>query len=467
MGKIEKIFLSAVFTFLFVAAVPAGVYKVYSQNVRELKLNTPKKTETEQKNTDTLKSQVGYLAGAALMGRGAGTKGELETARYIFDYLQSNGVLMISPRDGEDFKIVQSPGDTLHSRNIIGIVPGYDKSFNGEYILIGAHMDGLGCTTLTINGKKEQVIYPGADKNASGVAVLMQVAKMVAQNKFMFKRSVIFAFFGAGELGMAGSWYFLNRSFSEVDKITLMVDLDAVGYSGDNNKLQVFTGVPNPDINDVISNIASRPFSVTPALADKEPFGSDYRNFYQKDIPAVLFTTGVHPQLNSAKDTPDILDYLQMNQIAEFVYSFSLVAATREQKIDKGIKAGEAEVGGKKEMIYTQNDVDHRALFLRGDERTFLKEWVYQYIKYPDSAIAEGLEGTERVEFVVDKNGSVKDVKVIKSLSEEIDNEVIKVFKASPKWKPAILNGSPVNVKIVLPVEFILTNKKSGLKIKK
>lgn len=459
--------MSAVFTILFVAAVPVGLHKAYSQNVGGTRIISPQKSDAKQKNTDTLKSHVDFLSGPTLMGRGAGTKGEQETAHYIFDYLQSCGVLMISPRDGEDFKIVQNPGDTLHSRNIIGIVPGYDKSLNGEYVLIGAHMDGLGCTTLTINGKKEQVIYPGADKNASGVAVLLQIAKMIAQNKFMFKRSVIFAFFGAGELGMAGSWYFLNRSFSEVDKITLMIDLDAVGFGGSDNNLRVFTGVQNPDINDIISSIASNPFSVTPHLADKEPFGSDYRNFYQKDIPAVLFTTGAHPQQNSVRDTPDMLDYLQMEQIAEFVYSFSLVAATREQKIDKGVKAGESKVDGKNEMVYTQNDVDHRATFLRGDERTFLKEWVYQYIKYPDSAIAEGTEGTERVEFIVDKGGSVKSINIIKSLSDDIDSEVIKVLKGSPKWKPATLNGSPVSVKIVLPVEFILTNKKSGIKIKR
>ncbi len=467
MGRIYKILLGAVFTFVFVTSAPAGFNNVYSQNMGAKKIKSPQKSETEKKNQDTLRAHVNFLCSPALKGRGAGTDGEVKASQYIYDYLLSNGLLMLSPRDGEDFKIVQSDGDTLHSRNIIGIIPGYDKNLNKEYVVLGAHMDGLGYTVLTVNGKQEVQVYPGADRNASGAAVLLQLAKMISQNKFMFRRSVIIAFFGAGELGMAGSWYFLNRSFAEVDKITLMIDMDAVGYSGDNNKPQVFTGVQNPDINGIIGAIASNPFSVTPSLSDKEPFGSDYRNFYQKEIPAVLFTTGSHSRMNTVKDTPETLDYFQMDQIAEFIYSFALTAASREQKIDKGLKSVEEKVGGKSEIIYTQQGVDHRATFLKGDERYFLKEWVYQYVKYPDSAIAEGIEGTEQVEFVVDKTGAVRDIKITKSLSDDIDNEVIKVFKASPKWKPATLDGSNVSVRMSLPVEFILTKNKGSFGIKK
>ncbi|MCI1719638.1 MAG: TonB family protein [Bacteroidales bacterium] len=467
MYRIQKIFFRAVVVSFSFVLMTAGFNEAYSQNKGVANIKSPQKTEIEKNNEDTLRAHVKFLTSPQLQGRGAGSQGEVKASEYIYDYLLSNGLLMLSPKEGEDFKMVQPKGDTLQSRNIIGIIPGYDNALAKEYVLIGAHMDGLGCTTLNVNGKQEMQIYPGADKNASGAAVLLQIAKMISQNKFMFKRSVIIAFFGAGELGMAGSWYFLNRSFSEVDKITLMMDLDAVGLSGENNKLQVFTGVQNPDINEMIGAVASAPFSVTPSLVDKEPFGSDYRNFYQKDIPSVLFTTGTSSLLNTTKDTGETLDYFQMNRIAEFVYSFALAAASRDKKVSQGLKAGEEKVDGKNEIVYTQQGVDHRATFLRGDERYFLKEWVYQYIKYPDSAIAGGIEGTEQVEFIVDKTGAVRDIKITKSLSDDIDNEVIKVFKASPKWKPATINGSNVSVRMSLPVEFILTKKRGSFGIKK
>ena len=81
-------------------------------------------------------------------------------------------------------------------------------------------------------------------------------------------------------------------------------------------------------------------------------------------------------------------------------------------------------------------------------------------MKYPDSAIATRTEGTEVAEFVVeftvDKNGKVRDVKITTSLSDEIDKEVLKVVNASPKWTPAQLNGRKVPVRISIAVEFKL-----------
>lgn len=463
MKKIFRTFISAAAVFIAAAAF-VGPDCAYAQ--KGLIIKTPKKTESQQKIEDTLKAHVSFLTSDLLNGRGAGSDGELKTAEYLYNYLSGNGVLMLSPKEGDDFKIAGENGDTLSSRNIIGIIPGYDSKLNGEYVVIGAHMDGFGCNILNVNGSEKKIIFRSADCNASGTAVLMQVAKMISQNKFMFRRSVIIAAFGAGEYNMAGSWYFINRSFGEKDKITAMIDLDCVGRSGDENKLSVFTGVQNTDINHIIEEIASRPFSSTPQIIEKEPFPSDYRNFYEKNIPAVLFTTGTNAQRHTAKDTPELLDYFQMNGIAEFVYSFALVAATREQRLGLGLTAEEASVNGEKEKVYTQQDVNPRAKFLRGDERKFLQEWVYQYIKYPDSAVSQGIEGTEDVEFVIDRNGNLRDVKIMHSLSEDIDHEVYKVLRASPKWSPAKISGRNVSVKISLPIKFILTkeNKKFGIK---
>ena len=131
------------------------------------------------------------------------------------------------------------------------------------------------------------------------------------------------------------------------------------------------------------------------------------------------------------------------------MYSYSLILASKDsfEKQDEETDT---------DRIYSQMEVDKRASFMKGDERTFLKDWVYHYVKYPDSAIASQTEGTEVAEFVVDKNGKVTDIKITTSLSEDIDKEVLKVLKASPKWTPAQINGKTVPVRISVAIEFRL-----------
>ncbi len=384
---------------------------------------------------DSLKNRVTFLTQESLGGRVAGTHGEKVASEYLYDYLQSVGVIMLSPKSGDDFKMANNNGDTLLSRNIVGLIPGYDSRFKDEYIVLGAHYDG--------------VIYPAAGNNASGVATLMEVAKMVSENRFIFKRSVIIAFFGGGELGNAGSWYFLNRSFSEVDKIVSMVDINSVGRSGKESPFQVFLGVPTFQSKQIVDDVSNRPFSLTATILETEPFPSDCRNFYEKNIPISLFTTGNYKFRNTYRDREDYIDYFQMSRIVEYLYTYATVLANKDKAI----------YSLKDETIYTQNRVEVRAKFMKGDEVDFLKNWVYRYIKYPENAVESGIQGKVDVAFVVDKEGNVIDPIIIKGLDEDIDNEVIKVIKASPKWSPAMIGGEKVAVRISLRIDFKLTKK--------
>ncbi|MEG0517607.1 MAG: TonB family protein [Bacteroidales bacterium] len=412
----------------------------------------------------SLKRSVEFISADSLMGRSAGSIGEKKVANFIYDELEKSGVIMLSPRDGEDFYMALK--DTIHSRNMIGVVEGYDPVLKNEYIVIGAHIDHLGVNKLMKDGEQVLQIYPGADDNASGVAAVMEVAKQVAARQFLFRRSVIFAFFGAEELGMAGSWYFLNRSFKDVDKIVMMMNLDMVGRSGGDNKLQVFTATQNHDLMGIINGLSNRTFSVKPVVSFTDYFPSDHRLFYEKNIPIALFTTGVHRDYHTPRDQSGRIDYNQLEYIAEYVYSMAEVIANRDERILAGIKIDNSNQTDKKEMLYTQQDVDRRALFLHGDEVQFLNKWVYPYIKYPDSAIAAGFEGRVIVEFIVEKDGSVSNVKILHGIDNDIDDEVLKVVSASPKWKAAQQGGSDVRVKVSIPVEFKLA-KSGKFKLKK
>lgn len=413
----------------------------------------------------SLRKNVAYLTDYSMLGRGAGSEQEKRAAAYLYDQLLDAGVIMLTPETGEDFYIVQN-GDTLHSQNVIGIVEGYDPKLRNEYVVVGAHYDHLGTSVLKRDGKEVEQIYYGADDNASGVATLIEVARQVASQHFMFRRSVIFALFGAEELGMMGSWYFLNRSFRHADDIVAMINLDMVGRSGRDNTMQVYTADANVEMMEIINWLSGRALSIAPKYTPTDYFPSDHRNFYQKGIPVALFTSGTHRDYHTVRDTPDKLDYSQMEKLVEYVYSMAEVLANREERIRCATQVkGNGSKDGK-ETVYTQATVDKRATFLHGDEGQFLNRWVYDYIKYPDSAIRNGIEGRVIAEFIVGSDGKVRDVEIVRGLDDEIDAQVVKVIMASPKWKPAILRGKEVSVRVSVPVEFKLS-KSGSLKIKK
>jgi TonB family protein len=93
------------------------------------------------------------------------------------------------------------------------------------------------------------------------------------------------------------------------------------------------------------------------------------------------------------------------------------------------------------------------------DPRAFLEKWVYQYLKYPESALMDGVQGRVMVDFIIEKDGKVTDVRVVKGVSPELDAEAVKVISASPKWKPGRRAGDKVRVSMTIPVEFRLEKK--------
>ena len=409
-----------------------------------------------------VREHVAFLTSDSLSGRAAGSKGELYAANYIYDRLKESGVTLLSPRDGDDFYMALDSGDTLHSRNIIGIVEGYDSELKKEYVVVGAHIDHLGANTLMVNGKEQRQIYRGADDNASGVAALLETAQMVADDAFLFRRSVIFAFFGAEERGLAGSWYFLNRLFKDTSNIVAMINLDMVGRSGGDNRVMIFTGLRNLEFEAMIDNVTDSFPGLSPKVCPTDCFASDHRSFYHKGIPIALITSGLHRDYHTLRDTPDKLDFEQISMISHYAHALTMTIANGDRRVPFGIRSENKEQAD----WYTQADVDKPAQFLHGTEEQFLLRWVYPYIKYPDSAVAAGDQGRVIAEFIIETDGSVSNVTITRGVTEEIDNEVVKVISASPKWKAARLDGRNVRVKTSVAVEFKLS-KTSRFGIKK
>lgn len=411
-----------------------------------------------------MKGHVRELSAASVEGRKAGSEGESTAAEYVRSMFLEYGIDVISPEGGDLFGLRTEAGDTLTSRNVVGFVQGYDKNLRDKYIVVGARLDNLGSMTMTVDGRPVERVYYGANGNASGLAMMLELARMVQTNSILFRRSVLFVAFGASAHTYAGAWYFLNRSFGDADRIDAMINLDMVGtgYNG----FYAYTS-SNPDLNAILRMQAAELQPILPSLTAEEPYPSDHRAFYSKEVPSVMFTTGRYPEHNTDKDTQGIIDFETMERELEYVFNYTVALANTGMMLS--FKASQQTLPEGSNDVVSFYDCDFRPLFSNNpDPRYFLKEWVYHYLKYPQAAVRDGIQGTVMVQFIIEKDGKVTDVKVVKGVDPELDEEAVRVVAASPKWKAGKMGGNKVRAALTLPIEFRLEKKgKPSFGIKK
>lgn len=408
----------------------------------------------DSETVSALKEHVNFLSAAQLEGRKAGSEGEKMAAKYVYDTMKSYGLDMLSTPDGDEFGLVTPAGDTLVSRNVVSYVQGYDKSKTGHFIVVGARMDNLGSRTMKIDGQNVESIYTGANGNASGVALMLELARMLSTNSITLRTSVVFVAFGGSCESFAGSWYFADRVFK--DKIDVMINLDMLGLAS--NGFYAYTA-SNVDLNAFIQGLQNTLQPIHPIITSAEPYPSDHRTFYAKEVPSVMFTTGRYSEHNTSKDTASIIEFDGLEKELEYIFNFtsSLSSTGRDIAFRQTDPAKKVKP---QDDVVSFHDCDLPPQFLNStNPAQFLQKWVYPYLRYPQGAIQEGVQGTVQVNFVIDASGNVKDVKVIKSVDPRLDEEAIRVVSASPRWKPARLHGQKVNCSMTIGVEFRLQSK--------
>ena len=419
----------------------------------------------DSETSAALKEHVRMLASSMMEGRGAGTEGEELAAEYVAGQFEKYGLELLSPKGGDVFGLKTDEGDTLQSRNVVAYVQGYDKTLADNIIVVGARLDNLGMMPMSVDGRQTSKTFYGANGNASGLAVMLELARMVEMNRIMFRRSVVFVAFGASCETFAGAWYFVNRSFEDFGTVDAMINLDMLGtgYNG----FYAYTS-SNADMNAILRTLSGSLQPVIPEIVAEEPYPSDHRVFYAKEIPSVMFTTGRYPEHNTERDTESILDYPDMERELEYIYNATMALADWNGDIAFRPDAAPKKKPAKNNIV-SYADCDQRPMFLNStDPKQFMEKWVYQYLKYPQEAVRDGVQGRVMVEFVIGIDGKVTDVKVVKGVSPELDAEAVKVVSASPKWRPARLKGEKVRCSMTIPIEFRLEKKgKASFGIKK
>lgn|SRR5574344_1682055 len=125
------------------------------------------------------------------------------------------------------------------------------------------------------------------------------------------------------------------------------------------------------------------------------------------------------------------------------VFAFSLNVNAQEKKSDNS------------DVVFTV--VENEAEFPGGVEA--MNRFMAENIKYPTLAKQKNIEGKVIISFIVEKNGTLSDIRTIKDIGEGCGDEGVRIVKLMPKWKPAKQKGQPVRQQFLLPISFVLTNK--------
>lgn len=305
------------------AAAQGGRYRI-----------SPKNAETVL-SAEHIRSSVEYLCQPSLGGRAFGSEGNRKVAAWLEKEFMD---LQLEPMGGAWMHGFRSAG--VWGRNIVGLVPGSAKP--SRYVVVMAHYDNLG----TLGGQ----LYPGADSNASGVAALLELARMFTHMRSCRKTygcGLIFAALDGKEKDLAGAadlWRVIKEgrlkdpvSGEAVDptQIVLAVNLDQLGTS-----LAPLTK-GNPNYLMMLSEAATgRRSSLEAANRDQGiglELGYDYygskdfthlfyrrissqRVFLEQGIPAVMFTSGITLNNNKTTDTPDTLDYALLRKRIQLIF---------------------------------------------------------------------------------------------------------------------------------------------------
>lgn len=203
------------------------------------------------------------------------------------------------------------------AENVVGILPGSDPKLKNENIVIGAHYDHLGMGYFgTRDSSTEGQIHHGADDNASGTAVVMQVAERMARSNPKPARTVIFVAFSAEELGLLGSRRYADHPPVPLSTTKAMLNLDMVGRLKE-NRLTVFGTHSAKELSDIVTEEARR---LGLEVRESDSVGrSDQMSFYNKKIPSLHFFTGSHPDYHRPTDTWEKVNADGMVKVSDLV----------------------------------------------------------------------------------------------------------------------------------------------------
>ena len=260
-----------------------------------------------------LRNHVMTLASAEYQGRRG--PGGIKAADYIVARFRELG---LAPLFGDAYvqSIPGQGGAGPIGRNVGALLRGSDPQLCQQYVILSAHFDHL--------GSRGDVFYPGADDNASGVAMMLEVARSVVEGKEKPRRSLMFVSFDLEEAGLFGSRYFVEHPPVPLEKVGLFITADMIGRSlGGVCQPYVFVmGTEHVPSLRAWLDAAARGGSVQVGTLGSDLLlinRSDYGPFRSRRVPYLFFSTGENPVYHTPRDTPDTVNYPKLTAISRII----------------------------------------------------------------------------------------------------------------------------------------------------
>ena len=280
-----------------------------------------------------LLDHVAWLSAPEREGRGVGTKGLDAAAEYVAAVFKAVG-LQPGGDGGTYFQAFSSPrspsGAPVVLRNVIGVLPGAKAEWKGQSALLTAHYDHLGLGWPDVHKGDEGKLHPGADDNASGVAVMLELARALASGEKL-PRTIVFIAFAGEEAGLLGSRHYVEHPAFPLDKTIGVINLDTVGRLLGRKVSVLATGTASEWPH--IFRGAGFVTGVEGRMIPESPESSDQKSFIDRGVPAVQIFTDPHADYHRPGDTVDKVDGPGLVKVAAFVKEGIAYLGEREQPL--------------------------------------------------------------------------------------------------------------------------------------
>jgi hypothetical protein len=224
------------------------------------------------------------------------------------------------------------------SGNVIGVVRGTDPKLANEYVLFSAHQDHDG-TRYVVNGDS---IWNGADDNASvSVAVLAAARAFV---KHPAPRPVLFVWQGAEERGLLGSRWFVSHPTVPASQIIAVLNGDMIGRNNPDSAALLGVQPPHKNSNALVEAALRANAELThfkldtvwdrPTHPEGWYFRSDHLSYARAGIPAIMFSTLLHPDYHTPRDEASRIDIPKLQKMTQWMYATAWIVATAKQRPD-------------------------------------------------------------------------------------------------------------------------------------
>ncbi len=199
--------------------------------------------------------------------------------------------------------------------NVIGYLEGSDPVLKDQLVVVGGHYDHLG----TAPSGDGDVIYNGADDNASGTAGVLELAQAFASLQVAPRRSLVFVGFSGEEMGLLGSFALMAEEQLAANSIAFMLNLDMIGRNPD-KPIEILGEAYAAGIKEAVDAANSDIGLKLKWRGTNYAGNSDHHAFYRKDIPMMFFFTGLHKDYHQLSDHSDKVEFERMEKIVRVGY---------------------------------------------------------------------------------------------------------------------------------------------------